>query len=69
MLQWGGFGCYKYEEDQPPFDPNNRDMVAANRQYSRLRPVLTMSWCAWLKGLFSKTEPFSVEALKPPSEH
>ena len=65
----GSFGCYKYEEDQPPFDPTNRDMVAANRQYSRLRPVLTMSWCAWLKGLFSKTEPFSVEALKPPSEH
>ena len=53
----GGFSCYEVKGEI--WDPNERDFAVINKTYSQLRPTLDMSWNAFLRGLFSKEEPFS----------
>ena len=53
----GGFSCYEVKGEI--WDPNERDLAVINKTYSQLRPTLDMSWNAFLRGLFSKEEPFS----------
>ena len=54
----GGFGCYKIKDEV--FDPNERNINTASKTYGLLRPTLEMNWGAFLRGLFSKEEPFTV---------
>ena len=54
----GGFGCY--EVKGMVFDPTERDLNVASKTYGLLRPTLEMSWNAFMRGLFSKEEPFTV---------
>ena len=55
----GGFSCYEVKGEI--WDPNERDLAVINKTYSQLRPTLDMSWNAFLRGLFSKEEPFSAQ--------
>ena len=52
----GQFGCYEIKGEV--WDPNERDFSVINKTYGHLRPTLDMSWNAFLRGLFSKEEPF-----------
>ena len=52
----GGFGCY--EVKGLTFDQGERDLTIASKTYAFVRPTLFMAWAAWLRGMFSKTEPF-----------
>ena len=54
----GGFGCYEVKGEI--FDPNERNIEAANKTYGLLRPTLEMNWSAFLRGLFCKEEPFTL---------
>ena len=53
----GQYGCW--EVNGHYFDPNERDLEVASDVYGRLRPTLEMNWNAFLRGLWSKEEPFT----------
>ena len=53
----GGFGMYEVQGVM--FDHTERDLNIQSKAYGLLRPTLTMCWSSFLKGLFSKEEPFS----------
>ena len=53
----GTYGCYEIKPDVV-FDPLERDIETLNKRYSKVRPTLDMTWNAFLRGLFSKEEPF-----------
>ena len=54
----GDFGCYEIKGEI--FDPGERNLDVANKTYGWLRPTLEMNWSAFLRGLFSKEEPFTL---------
>ena len=54
----GNYGCYEIKGET--FDPNNHDLDVASKMYGWLRPTLEMNWSAFLRGLFSKEEPFTL---------
>jgi len=54
----GGFGGYEVKGEI--FDPNERDLKVASKTYGLLRPTLEMNWNAFVRGLFSKEEPFTL---------
>ena len=58
----GGFGCYEVKGEI--FDPNERNLEVASKTYGWLRPTLVMNWNAFLRGLFSKEEPFTLPSPK-----
>jgi hypothetical protein len=53
----GEFGLYEVHGHM--WNPAERDLQVASDVYARLRPTLEMNWGAFLRGLFSKEEPFS----------
>jgi len=54
----GSLGCYEIKGEI--FDPCERDLEVASKTYGWLRPTLEMNWSAFLRGLFSKEEPFTL---------
>jgi hypothetical protein len=54
----GGFGCYEIKSEI--FDHTERNLEVANKTYGWLRPTLEMNWNAFMRGLFSKEEPFTL---------
>lgn len=58
-LAMGGFGCYEVKGEI--FDPCERNLQVASKTYGWLLPTLEMNWNAFLRGLFSKEEPFTLK--------
>ena len=54
----GCFGCYEIKG--VTFDHTERDLAVMSKAYGYLRPTLEMCWGAFLRGLFSKVEPFVI---------
>lgn len=64
-VMMGGFGMYKVPGMNIEFDQSVSDLPKASKMYGIMRPTLTMSWAACLRGLHCKEEPFSQFAAPP----